>query len=823
MGASISSKFSDITSQFDIGLWKVWLATQKSNNKVVSIWMFDFEKLCELEPNKKLRRKYMAHIESRLRTQMKMSHPLILEIRDIAFSKKRLGFTSTPVRTYLDREKTVSRDEAIYIAGSLASVMKTIHDDFHMAFGNLTPQNVFFTQDFRLKLGLFLDSVAFQSPTAPLEFPFVRWSPENMLYHAPRCVVAPEIADTGSFFAKSDVYMYALCVIEAFTNVTPEGNDNQWAIRAMDKVPEEYRKMLRSCLASAPEARPTFASVLEDEAFSSMVCGVFQYLEVIHKKNSKDLMDFFTGLKKIIDVFSVRLLRYRFLRLSLKYLMKEPRYGVVIIPMMFAMHPRFDNSQFVELVLNPIMPIIKRLEVPKGLEAYLDNIHILLEKVPLEKRNEYVYTPILLALTTNNPPLLEQALKVIPYVLTLLEKNMIQEKLVPALINLLKRVKTPTVAASTITTLIICSNASDADAIANVTCPAIQEVWISKHWKEILAPATDFLLKIGCSASVQLGPCMSLAVALLRERNTDQVIAARLVVYIRTVMNQVRRWYQITEQMIFDASQYSPDGYDIPTTPYVPDGDDSDEYEEEEEEEEGPLKQIDSLSLSEEDAGTRQISEQNDISKNMFKTVMEDGGDEGFTQWTRQADQGQYQFSLPDEDATKNPFARGQFPEIPVTVVPTPPPQVPQMQAQPTVPGQQFSWFRHRSSSVNSDYNSGSRQYPRMMSDGQRSFSESLERHHDGGIQTTREEHFPIQQAVEPMRRLSCDSEQQVAELRHYGTPVRRPIPKPAKMPRNCHTQQFNSGRSFAQQRRGSATIEETNLIFAMQKQQKPS
>lgn len=817
MGASISSKFSDITSQFDVGLWKVCLATQKSNNKLVSIWMFDYDKYCELEPNKKTRRKYMVHIESRLRGQMKMSHPLILEIRDIAFSKKRLGFTSSPVRTYLEREKEISRDEAIYIAVSLATVMKTVHDDFHMGFGNLTPRNVFFTQDFRMKLGLFMDSVTFQSDTAPLEFPFSRWSPDTPVYHAPKCYVAPEIIENGMFVASSDVYMYALCVIGAFTNISPEKDDAQWASRALEKVPEEYKQMLKPCMAVSPEARPKFSKLLDDEAFSSMVCGVFQYLEVIHKKTAKDLMGFFSGLKKIIHVFSVRLLRYRFLRISVKYLTKEPRYGVVIIPMMFAMHPKFENAQFVEQVLSPMMPIISRLEIPKGLEAYLDNMHILLEKVPVDKRNEYVYHPVFLALTTNNPPLLEQVLKVIPYVLNCMEKNLIQEKLVPALINLLKRAKAPNIAVSTITTLIVCSNVSDADSIANATCPAIQEVWMMKHWKEILAPATDFLLKIGCSATVQLGPCMNLAVSLLRERNADQNIAARLVVYIRTVTNQVRRWLQITEQMIFDASQYSPEGYDVPKTPYVPDGDDSDEYEEEEEEEERPLRQIDSLSLSEEEPDPRLIHERNDDSSNLLKSAMEELGDE-FTQWSRSPAEEQYQFTLPDA-YTKNPFARGQEFELPIQTIATPPRQAPQMTSGHHA-GEQFSWFRQRSSSLTAGATSA-RPNPTVLSSIQRSSVGPVQRTASDvfrkSVWESDHSHESLMETVQ--RRMSCDSDDSKVQRKESGTPIRRPIPIPAKLPRNCHTQQFNTNKpTFTEQRRGSATIEETNLIFSMQK-----
>ena len=552
MGASISSKFSHVNPLFDIGIWRVCNAIQKSDGKPVSIWMLEYSRLKEREKSKRVRKKYMTQMESKLRAQMKISHPAVLEIWEIASAGKKMGFTSEPVTSVLSNEKNLTRDEAVYVVFTLANAMKSLHTEFRLAFGSLTPENLFLTHEFRLKLGLFVDAAGFRNYGDRM----------HILFAIDERFCAPEMK-TGWFSPYSDVFMFGMCCIWAFTGKERDPE-------SMGSVPPEYRDLISSCTAEAPMARPTFEIIVRNAAFSSMVCEVFQFLELIQQKRPNTVVKFFDTLRSIIHVFSLRMLRLRFLRIFVKLAQSDPKYGLAVMPMMFKIHDKFDDEAFVQEILRPLLKVIEHWKSPKLCEMFLDHLSILFDRISVDKREELVYPVLFLALRSENVQLLQKALEIVPYCVTQMPQSVLEVTLVTHLVQLIEHAKVQNIAAAAIGAIITCTYVGNADVIASAVCPAIRRLWKARHWSEILPPTVDLLYIIRPSPGVILEKCMRLAGTLLSDRAVDLATKAHIILFMNSVLNEMETVMQIHEELITKMQNYEIPNYMPITERYVP-------------------------------------------------------------------------------------------------------------------------------------------------------------------------------------------------------------------------------------------------------------
>jgi len=364
VGSGISGRYSNLTPQFDVGYWKVSAATQKAGKKVVSVWIFDEDRLKVQDKSKEGRRKYMTHVKTRITAQRKVSHRGVLEIVDVALSGNSIASATPAIESVLSRDKSLSRDEAMLVVVELAAIMDGLHNELHVALGSLTLDNVFFLKDFCVMTGLFMDATPFQETTEELPLQFSVWGPGTGLVIAAPSSLAPEIASGRKLSAVSDVCQYGLCCISVFTNTVPGQTDAGWAATAIKSVPRELQRLLTSCVAREPERRPRFVDIAEDKVFSSMICRVFQYIGTIDGKEARDKFTFFAGLREIISVFSVRLLQYRFLKVFGQFLRKDPRFGIPIVSLAFAIEAKMDDETFITDIMQQMQPVVCQIEVP---------------------------------------------------------------------------------------------------------------------------------------------------------------------------------------------------------------------------------------------------------------------------------------------------------------------------------------------------------------------------------------------------------------------------------------------------------------------------
>lgn len=86
--------------------------------------------------------------------------------------------------------------------------------------------------------------------------------------------MAPEIFTSQSYFMATDVYAFAIIVLEIFSLETPYKDCNFLQIMAKvstgfrpkigEDAPEFFRNLIERCLAQGPENRPSFDDIAEE-------------------------------------------------------------------------------------------------------------------------------------------------------------------------------------------------------------------------------------------------------------------------------------------------------------------------------------------------------------------------------------------------------------------------------------------------------------------------------------------------------------------------------------------------------------------------------
>lgn len=617
MGGSLSAKYESINHDFDISVWKVHDAISKSSGKHVSLWMIDYQLMKQRDRNKKVRRRYLQHCQNAIQIQQKISHRNVLKILEYDSAGKKFGFASEKIVCALSNETKYSRDEAMYITQQLAITLDYLHENHKIVFQGLCPDNVFLSPSFTIKLGLFLHAAPYQTDIAPIQHPFMPWQP-NSIYFVPANYCAPEIV-TGSqpITVSVDVYMFALLVIYVFTGRPPSEAtgasdlDVSLPLAACQDLPEEYSLLLKSCLNTVPASRPSFQTIVNDEAFSSLVCSIFKYLEIIATKDPKDLFNFFSGLKKYLNVFSFRIIRQKFMPVFIYFIKKDVRYGIALLPMILKIHTKFNDQQFLEDVVMPLRPIFNVTEPTVIPGIFVDHLAIFINRIPPQKYEEFVYPIIINALKVNSRSVVEKVLKVLPYVVSIMSTEVLKTELMPIMKKVIENLQSPETAQSFLEIIILTMKKTGPVFIAEEAIPSIRSLWFRTNFVQITEKITDLLILMTVPVEILASTSIPTAASILANPKVPLYTQARLIEFVRKSLFRLQNERQISAEDIEAASSLKVKEYNFPTGHLeFKDSDDEGEGEEEEEE----YKENENYSYEEDEADGKSHDQSDEVS-----------------------------------------------------------------------------------------------------------------------------------------------------------------------------------------------------------------
>lgn len=587
MGIAVSINYANVTPHFNFGIWKVSKAIHKPTNRPVSLWIVDYAIMKERERNKKNRRNYIQFLMEAIQNQQRIQHLNILKIIEVQSAKKKIGFSSEQIETNLSLvgNNKFSRDESIYITQQIATTMKFVHGSLHTAFMGIYPENIFLNSHFTLKLGMFIHSSIIQTDLSKITDPFIVFTPAS-IFHVPCNWAAPEVVKNDTITSRAECYMYGLMCVYIFTGIIPSKTsssatvDIKGPIELCKSIPEEFQSLMKDCLSGDPASRPNFDSITSDDAFSSLVARIFQYIEIIREKSDRDLFNFFKGLKTAINVFSDRIIKQKFMPIFIFYVRKDPRFSYALLPIFFKCILKYNSTEYIEKVLRPIKSVTIRYDNPKVSSLLLDYIGMLLKRLPPEYHEELVFPIVFSCFKSTDNKVILESLRMMPSLMNLMKINFLRSDAVPNLLRLAEVSQSTDTVILVVNLISLTITKTGPEFIAETAIPVLSRVWQKVQWPKLADALADLVQLCEVKAELLFATTLQMALLIIANKSVSQTTLARMIVFVQNALKNVSNEYRIQQSEFDNASKF------VPKMPELKEDKLKDILEEEEDEEE---------------------------------------------------------------------------------------------------------------------------------------------------------------------------------------------------------------------------------------------
>ncbi|GAA5986876.1 hypothetical protein JCM5350_000349 [Sporobolomyces pararoseus] len=466
-------------SPIQIGVWKITRAKHNSNNKQVSIWNCDKGSLVS---NSGLggastssrrdrdrdgdRLKYAVDtLKKEASSLSRLRHPCILEMAEPPTeSRSTITFATEPVLSSLQQSLDVSTrrnktrqeeemelDEVEIQKGmsQLGKGLQFLHESAKLVHGNLTPEAVIINSKGDWKLsGFGLSTYLFDSEGVPAKWNFPNYDPS-----LPRSIqrdydyIAPEyILDESSPAPANDLYSLG-CILHSIHLRTgpPFANHNTLSTARSNiesslslltsqwrKLPQETQQVLNSLITRYPNRRMTAKQFLESSYFEGVLVGTLRFLErdSFNSKTGDVQASFLKGLITVLPSFSSKVNRLKILPTLLELTVQSNLIPFLLPPILY-IATQLPSQEFMKDVLPNVKPLFTVKEPVQAVVGLLDNLSVFKEKCTDVVFREEVMPLVYHALESDNPIVLEKALKIVPGLCETLDYTTVKQVLFP--------------------------------------------------------------------------------------------------------------------------------------------------------------------------------------------------------------------------------------------------------------------------------------------------------------------------------------------------------------------------------------------------------
>lgn len=501
MGAGITVNYQNMVPLFDVGFWKVSSAQHKTTNQQVSIWQIDYDSIQKME-KKSDREKFLNNCLQSVQQMRRIHHPLVLKIIELSESIKALNFASEPVMSCLTLEDSFTPDDASFIAYQLAQVVKFVHQNMHTVLFGLSTDSVVLTSTLDLKLCDFTYSAPIINEYGISIIRAGQWAFSPFM---PKLnFTSPEVINNLQTSSQADIFSYAMTIAAAYIGrplLSCSSIDEYLrviqsrSIQFPPSIPQEVRDLIFNCLSPFPDTRPDMNKILQNEIFQSLPLKALQYIEVIVTKTDEDRYTFYQGVAKVLSVFSIRILQSRFLPLFIEDVLREPRFGPVLVPQIFEIGRSMDSFSFYQDIVVPLQPLFTKSDNPECLLAILASIPTIVDNI-----NEYQYQqtcfPMLsTAFASNISALHEEALSHIPLIVSKISNTTVEGELIPSIVELFSTSTDIKIVSSCIKCIAKCLPKLNHDIIAETVTEKITAAWNRLSGPPEIADAVLVIIK----------------------------------------------------------------------------------------------------------------------------------------------------------------------------------------------------------------------------------------------------------------------------------------------------------------------------------------
>ncbi|ORY66808.1 hypothetical protein BCR35DRAFT_308461 [Leucosporidium creatinivorum] len=474
-----SSSPNSPTTPLQIGVWRVEQATHNSNGKKVSIWSAEKSSLVQASGRGKdantQRRldKAVEVLKKEASSLSRLRHPCILEMAEpMEETRSSITFATEPITSSLrsaisassssssrrraggEGEDDLELDEVEIQKGlsQLAKGLQFLHESAKLVHGNLTPEAVVINAKGDWKLsGFGLSTYLFDPQTGvPAKWQFLEYDhalPPSLQRDLD--YVAPEyLLDETAPSPSNDMYSLGLLLHTLHLPPTPPFSFHTSLSSARStlesslsparplpqwrKLSPEVQEVLGGLVTRYPSRRLSAREFEASSYFQSLLVGTLNFLsrEGFNAQSGEAQTGFLKGLIQVLPRFSAKVNRRKVLP-SLLEETRKPNLVPFLLPNILYIAAGMDEDSFRTQVLPSLKPLFSIKDPPQAVISLLDNMGIFVEKCEKGVFREEVMPLIYFALESDNPIVLERALKVVPGLSETLDYTTVKQTLFP--------------------------------------------------------------------------------------------------------------------------------------------------------------------------------------------------------------------------------------------------------------------------------------------------------------------------------------------------------------------------------------------------------
>ena len=550
MGSGLSSNFNDIKPLFNLGFWKVHSASSKESNQLVSLWLFEYEKLKEEIKSRAARKKYVESCIYSIQCLKQYHHQNILKVFDTYEKDDNLAFSAEPVAFRMNDEHIqfkFSKDEVYYIADQLANLGSYLTTEKNMVSFYYCPEAFAFTNRFSLKLCVFnllSPIIGTDGETKPRH----KW--ENNKAFPPLNYTAPEYSNNLKTNSCVDIFSFGALITSSFINrdffnfQTPQEMQraiSTGAFNIPEEIPDDMKALLQNCFEAEPSRRLQFHEILRFPVFNDVLIRCLRIIDNIESKSQAERYSFYQQLKNNLNLFSQRLLQFKILPLMMNEVLSDLRFGTVSLPIIYNIGDKMSKSDFMDLIMKKLGKLMYTMNPPAFGCAILEGMDIVINHIDKGVIHEIVYPILIQGVNSPSSPVQIEALRHFPNFISLSTENNILYTIIPQINSYLLKTVDLKVIKYLLSSYECALDIIDHNLFVEVVFPKLLILWKNSLQLELSKPLAILILKQKATTLYIIRFVIPLACEILTDENIDSEIQDVLLTYVEDLMNSIRK------------------------------------------------------------------------------------------------------------------------------------------------------------------------------------------------------------------------------------------------------------------------------------------
>ena len=420
------------------GPWTIQNAVKRSTKEKVSAFILSkktFEKLSRSNKESTL-----ELYRNGVRLLTKLHHPKILTVQHpLEETRDCLAFATEPIVNTLSSSVKANKFTDVEIRYGILQILdglSFLHNDIKRCHNNFNLDSIVINNQGLWKI------FGFEFSLLEDDLSNIAYNENGVAYCQPDLnFISPEILSMSGRGTAADMYSLGCFIYALFNRGSPLRNaiSSRDAIRksedivsmsSLGNIPQDAQNDVKQLLSLHQDARQSVSAFQQCGFLSHIGAISLQFLDHIMLKNRTQKITFFKELPSILPKIPMIVRKQRILT-QLFECCKEVDLIPFVLPSVFHIGADLEKNDFIEYISPSLRNFLSLTEPPAIPLVILQNFTLIIGKSNTEEIKNYILPVMLRCLERGPMELHENALKLIPEIVGLLDYQALRHQLIP--------------------------------------------------------------------------------------------------------------------------------------------------------------------------------------------------------------------------------------------------------------------------------------------------------------------------------------------------------------------------------------------------------